>query len=256
MSTIKLNKRITQQTDNSYRLQVWVSETSDGIPSEIFLYTALNLASDDGWSGSTSRLQKVCSYADLINYASTSPDTSSSYFRRSWIDLKFRSLSELDDLWDNLNTYTEFLVNDIVRTTEAVASDISFTGDNFTVTASLKHYSADNYSYMLSMSSTKNVFVVEKQTDGEPELVSIAGLDDLDQFSDTERDSGFYLTDSAVLMFSSSSIYTQAKAAIWADFSSLDTELSDPGEDSEGTGNETLESSETTEETLYFGDNV
>ncbi len=252
-STIKVSKRVTQNSDYTYRLQAWVSETSDNIPSEIFLHRTV--PGVDAWEGPAAAYYGICSYADLLNYAVDVSDTSSNFFRKSGIDLDFTSVSVLDATWDAVVTGVQLLVNDIVRTYSAVSSDVSYSGTNFDVVAGVKHYASASYSYLLTLEATESIFVVEKQNDGVPELVSIASLADMSTYEATAANTGYYRTDSLTLAFGEESLYVLAKAALDADFAALDAELTDPGILVVGEGDESLTNVEVVgPTTYYFGD--
>jgi hypothetical protein len=251
MSNINLSKRITQEDDNTYRLQVWVSETSDNIPSEIFLHRVA--PEIDEWDGSSIPYYGVCAYADLVNYAVDEPDGASNFYRKSGVDLTFKSLSILNQTWIQIDEDTQQLVDDIVKTNAEIGENVSYTGTNFNVVATLKHYDEDNYSYMLSMEATEDIFVVEKQSDGIQELVSVASLADMDQYSTEEIDTGYYRVKEATLFFVDGATYTEAKNALDEDFEELDAALSDPGLLYEDVDESEYENTETSGP-YYFGE--
>ena len=253
-SSITVDKRVTANADNTYRLQVWVSETSENIPSEIFVHR--NAPVIDDWDGPTAVYYGICNYADIINYPASVVDTSSNFFRKSGADLEFKSAQSLNTTWEQILEDVQQLVDDIVRTYNAVGSDVSYTGINFDVVATLKHYADAAYSYLLTMVATEAIFVVEKQTDGEPELVGVASIADMNAYSTTVASTSYYRTASATLAINGSTTYSSTKTALDADFAALDAALTDPGISVTGTDDETLDNAEggAGTNTYYFGD--
>jgi hypothetical protein len=253
VSSIKLCKRVTQKADHTYRLQVWVGESSDNIPSEIFLHRSV--PSVDDWEGPSSVYYGICSYADLLNYSIDSPDAASNFFRKAGVDAVFSSASSLEETWDQISTDTEQLVNDIVRTYAATAEDVSYSGTNFSVSATLKHHDADGYSYLLQMTADLAVFVMENESDGQPELVSVASIADMNTYGEVETTTGYYRTNTLTIAFSDETTYERVLAALDVDFAALDAALTSPGVDVEGTSTETISNTEIVGPTVfYFGE--
>jgi hypothetical protein len=112
MATIKIKRVITEE-DNRYRMQVWVTETSDNIPSELFLFARIppvpsRPLPEDGF-------QRTCRYSDILLYPATTPETSSPFFRKPGVDLIFTSLKELSDYFTTyIYDMVQLLVEDIV----------------------------------------------------------------------------------------------------------------------------------------------
>lgn len=110
MATIKLKRRITETADSRFRLRVWVSVTSDNIPSEIFLYQALPYFPEQA---NVEQFIGICSYADMLNYPINDPVEETPFFRMSYIDLVFTALPVLETKWTFINTSVTSLLNDL-----------------------------------------------------------------------------------------------------------------------------------------------
>jgi hypothetical protein len=116
MATIKIKKKITK-VDDRHRLQVWVNETSDNIPAEIFLFNRLppvptRPTPEDIFMG-------VCDYSDILLYPNINV-TENPYYRKNGVDLIFTSYKTLTDYFeDNIRSKVEYLVNDIVGANNA-----------------------------------------------------------------------------------------------------------------------------------------
>jgi hypothetical protein len=113
MAKITLSKRITETTDYRQRLRVWVSRTTNNIPAQIFVYQRIPIVPLD------TELQDifvhVASYADIQEYPSEAPDSSSPFFRQYFFDLVFDSLYALEENWRRIVLSVQHTVEDIAK---------------------------------------------------------------------------------------------------------------------------------------------
>lgn len=119
MATITLSKNIDILPDSRYALKIWVSSTTNNIPSEIFLYLATSPVPPDGV---LRVFQKVCSYADMLEYPVNDPDTTTPFYRFSGVYREYASYKELNDFWTTTQTNVQTLINEIVDTNLANAT--------------------------------------------------------------------------------------------------------------------------------------
>lgn len=113
MSSIQLSKRITLTGDNRHRLQVWVSETSDNIPKEVFVYQRIPSVPLD--TELSDLFVHIASYTDIGNFPIDGPDASYPFYRKHFVDLVFDSKVYLGDTWDRMFSMVKHTVEDIVR---------------------------------------------------------------------------------------------------------------------------------------------
>ena len=110
MASIKLTRKINQTAIEQFRLRVWVAETSDNIPKELFLYQTIIPVPDqdvvDQYIG-------VCSYADMLNYPINVATDDTPYYRFGSVDLTFQSNVTLETKWDFIATSMEAFLNDL-----------------------------------------------------------------------------------------------------------------------------------------------
>jgi hypothetical protein len=115
MSKISLKYEFGDVNGDSteYELKVWVYETSNNIPANIFLFTELPDVPDDIYA--SYEFVKVCSYADMLNYSLTAEDEEP-FYRDGQLWLRDKSLYKLYNKLEEIQTDVEKLVNDIVNT--------------------------------------------------------------------------------------------------------------------------------------------
>ncbi|MHA2070049.1 MAG: hypothetical protein ACXABY_37260 [Candidatus Thorarchaeota archaeon] len=112
MSKFVISKRITQD-DERHRLRVWVSETTNNIPGQLFVYQAVpKVPLDDRPDGV---FVHIASYADTLMFPIDEPDTESPFYRLYYIDLIFDSLVVLNEKWDLMRLMLNQTIEDIVR---------------------------------------------------------------------------------------------------------------------------------------------
>lgn len=118
MASIKVKKKVERMSDQRYRLKVWVSETTDNIPAQVFMYVRLPYMPER--DDPEDRFEKVCCYADMLLYPPNEPDTENPYFRKGYLDLVFTSFSSLTSYFDDIiEAPLQYLINDIVKTNTA-----------------------------------------------------------------------------------------------------------------------------------------
>ena len=116
MAGITLSKRLTQTDDFRQRLRVWVSETTNNIPAQIFVYQRIPSVPLD------TELQDIfvhiASYADIQDYPAEAPDDKSPFFRQYFFDLVFDSKAILEENWQRIVWSVQHTVEDIARINE------------------------------------------------------------------------------------------------------------------------------------------
>jgi len=117
VASITITKKITQ-TDERFRLRVWVSETSDNIPATVFLME--RIPGVPGLTDPYNRFIRVCNYSDMLHYTATTPQTENPYFRLPGVDLIFTSYNQLNTYFtDTIHAEVQVLIDDIVDTNTA-----------------------------------------------------------------------------------------------------------------------------------------
>jgi hypothetical protein len=95
MAYIKMKSRITRlEPEGSHRLSVWVDEY-EGVTPDIFVYQRYPAVPED--PGPLDQFVNVASPADIAEYPVASPVGDLPFFRRSDIDLVFRSVKTMDE---------------------------------------------------------------------------------------------------------------------------------------------------------------
>jgi len=116
MASIKLSKKLTQTDDFRQRLRVWVSETTNNIPAQVFVYQRIPLVPLD------TELQDifvhVASYADLQEYPAEAPDDKTPFFRQYFFDLVFDSKAILEENWQRILWSVQHTIEDVARINE------------------------------------------------------------------------------------------------------------------------------------------
>jgi len=111
-SQIEITKRISLYGD-MHRLQVWVSRTTNNIPSQLFVYQ--RYPSVPLSEALTDRFVNIASYADVTDYAIDDPEGDEPFFRKYAIDLVFESLAILLQKWDIMQRQMTHTIEDFVR---------------------------------------------------------------------------------------------------------------------------------------------
>lgn len=111
-SFIELSKRVTQLSNGRFRLQIWVSKTSNNIPSEVFVYQRYPKVPTNPLPQDI--FVHVASYADINDFPLENPDDEP-YFRLYFFDVTFKSLSVLNEKWRMVEKQVTQTVQDIVR---------------------------------------------------------------------------------------------------------------------------------------------
>jgi hypothetical protein len=99
---IKLRRRVTKNVDyttlGAYRLRIDAIE-SDGIEERVFVWRRDPV--NPYTSEVTNTFFTVASPVDMEEYPPEEPDPYKAYpfFRRSWVDLLFRSVSQAEEAW-------------------------------------------------------------------------------------------------------------------------------------------------------------
>jgi len=112
--TITIMKRIdSDPVEGTARFRIWVSETTDTIPAEIFVYQKYPRVPLD--TSITDLFVHIASYADTVDFPVDKPDSQTPYFRRYFADLTFPSLAMLDEKWTLMSRMIQHTVEDWVR---------------------------------------------------------------------------------------------------------------------------------------------
>jgi hypothetical protein len=111
--TITIMKRISTETDGDARLRVWVSETTDIIPGEIFVYQKYPRVPQS--SQLADIFVHIASYSDIVQFPIDTPSATTPYFRKYYLDLAFPSLAMVDEKWTLISRMIKHTVEDFVR---------------------------------------------------------------------------------------------------------------------------------------------
>lgn len=106
MSKIVLTEKINTTDQGYYRLRVYVSEAV-GIGPEIFLY---QMGGTFPGQPEEEMFSNVCSVPDLDEYPVDEPSEGSIFFRKSNLDLTFRSLEYLNVTRDAIRLHVDELL--------------------------------------------------------------------------------------------------------------------------------------------------
>jgi hypothetical protein len=112
-SFIELSKRVSVLPNERWRLQVWVSKTSNNIPGEVFVYQRIPKVPTNPQP--QDQFVHVASYADINDFPTENPEDDSPFFRLYYFDVTFRSLAVLNQKWVIVKKQITQTVEDIVR---------------------------------------------------------------------------------------------------------------------------------------------
>jgi len=120
MSRIVLSKRLTTEIDPegpdaTHRLRVWVSESTNNIPGELFVYQKIPPVPKTNERQLENLFVHVASYADILDFPIDAPNEESPFFRLHYFDVTFDSLAMLDNKWNMMKAMINATVEDIVR---------------------------------------------------------------------------------------------------------------------------------------------
>jgi hypothetical protein len=120
MSNYILSKRLTTEIDPegptaTHRLRVWVSEASNNLPAEIFVYQKIPPVPKTEEAQLEEIFVHIASYADILDFPVDCPSEETPFFRLHYIDLSFTSLALLDEKWSMMKKMINHTVEDIVR---------------------------------------------------------------------------------------------------------------------------------------------
>ena len=99
--------------EGTYRIQVWVHEYTPETDPSVFVYQRYPLVPAD----ITLRDQfvNVASVADLVEYPTNTPTDKSPFFRKTNLDLEFKSVDKLRIFWIKLQDDVCSLINNLNR---------------------------------------------------------------------------------------------------------------------------------------------
>lgn len=117
-SILGVSKRFTTSSNGRTRLQIWISETSNNIPAEVFVHQRYPAVPDYNDGKEEDRFVHVCSYADLVAFPKDTPSVDNPYFRVHYLDLAHDSRVFLEDRWQVIKCQLDDLLKDIVRINE------------------------------------------------------------------------------------------------------------------------------------------
>jgi len=117
MSTMQVSKEIVGSTTGPklYRLKVWVTETSNNIPGEVFVYQNIPAVPDYNGGLPEDRFVHIASYADLVAFPKDGPGLENPYFRKYYIDITHKDRTFLEDKWKLMSQQLQVLISDITR---------------------------------------------------------------------------------------------------------------------------------------------
>lgn len=116
MAHISLTKKLTLTDDFRQRLRVWVSETTNNIPAQLFVYQRIPSVPLD--TDLQDLFVHVASYADLQDYPAETPSEEGPFFRQYFFDLVFDSKAILEENWQRILGSAKHTIEDIVRINE------------------------------------------------------------------------------------------------------------------------------------------
>jgi len=119
MAEIQISKRQDSTIDEAgkaqHRLRVWVSQTTDNIPSELFVYQQIPPVPKTTPEQLEQLFVHIASFADILDFPITARNDDSPFFRLHFVDLTFNSLAVLNQKWSMMKKMINATVEDIVR---------------------------------------------------------------------------------------------------------------------------------------------
>jgi hypothetical protein len=114
-SILEVSKRFTTSNQGRTRMRIWISETTNGIPPEVFMFQRIPAVPGYNAGEPEDRYVHVCSYADMVAFPKDTPSIDSPYYRKRYIDLAHDSRVFLEELWQQIKCQLQNLLEDIVR---------------------------------------------------------------------------------------------------------------------------------------------
>lgn len=114
MPRIVVVKQVTPvDTEGSFKLRVWIRETTHGIPADLMVYQHIPPVPSmdypqDQWV-------HIASYADLAMYPVDAPDCYTPFFRKYYFDLTFPVRPALEACWSLCRQHLQLTVEDYTR---------------------------------------------------------------------------------------------------------------------------------------------
>jgi hypothetical protein len=116
-SFFKVSKEFvsTTQGPKRWRLKVWVQETTNNIPGEIFVYQMYPGVPLYKEGKENAIFVNIASYQELIAFPKDYPSVENPFFRKHYIDIVHTSRSFLEDTWKLMEQQITILIADITR---------------------------------------------------------------------------------------------------------------------------------------------
>ena len=111
--TLKISKRFNLEDTGEWRLRMWVSEASDNIDPNVFVWQKKPVVPDDRQP--VNIFVHVASYADQIAFPANTPDTYAPFFRKTFFDLVSSDKAVLEDTNRLVLKHLDQLVQEITR---------------------------------------------------------------------------------------------------------------------------------------------
>ena len=105
-------------------MRFWVSETTQNIPSEIFIYQRTPQV--PLYDEPTDLFVHIGTYSDLIELDADEPEEGNVFFRKSSVDITFNSIEKLERKWIRIRAHINILIEDIVRLNKLPPVEVIF----------------------------------------------------------------------------------------------------------------------------------
>jgi hypothetical protein len=111
---IQVTKRVTASGDQGMvRLQAWVSAGTPEVPPELFVYQRIGTVPKADFP--SDQFVHIASYADIVAFPVTEPDSYAPYFRKNGVDLIFPTRALLEKTWELCRAHLKLTIEDITR---------------------------------------------------------------------------------------------------------------------------------------------
>ena len=116
-STITISKEITETTQGPkrFRLRIWIQETTNNLPGEMFVYQLIPAVPEFNDGLPEERFVHIASYADMVAFPKEAPGLETPFFRKYYMDIVHVSRSFLEEKWVMINQQLKILIDDITR---------------------------------------------------------------------------------------------------------------------------------------------
>ncbi len=125
MPSVELTRKLDYSDDGTYRLRIYVSETSDNITPYLLLYRTY--PRDHEELTAPSGYLRPVRYYELFSFPSDSPGDDSPFYRQSYLDLQLDSMHDVNQIYTTLTEGLTDFLRDLEETNNTAPTTETYT---------------------------------------------------------------------------------------------------------------------------------